>query len=327
MLDGMTGELRFHHVTPGLWVMDARACSYHWVVFHETYSFCLVAFVPQWSVVQWKYDRRIYAVDREHRIMAMQPGEIHANVSRTPAADFVVVEVGESLMKEVARDLGWRSTRLDLKHPHPSSNHPRLMAALRRFKASLCASLFNPKAGRCNCWRAAARQVENLVQLVSVFIEHCAEDAQELGLPGRGSAPVMKAVTYLIDNYNQPYDLSRLAAAAKCGRYYLLHLFQREMGLSPSEFQNRVLVSKACQALARSPNKPLDVIAHEIGWPGRPASDAAQKATLMIRHFRRALGVTPGRFRADLLSMSRTERLRYAGNRVLLPGRGASVAV
>lgn len=320
MLDGLTGELRFHHIMPDLWVMETRSCAHRWVVFHETYSFCLVRHVP--SVVQWRYDRRVYVVDRDHRVMAMQPGELHANIARTPPADFIVVQVGDLLMREVARDLGWASSRLDIKHPHPASDHPLLIAALRRFRGGLCEGLFEREGGRCTCCRSISRLVEALVELVSAFIQHCAEDAHELGVPERGSAPVMKAINYLYEHYNQPYDLGRLERAAQCGRYYLLHLFKRELGVTPSEFQNRVLVAKACRALAVSPGKPLDVIAHDIGWPGRPvAAGTGDRATLMIRHFRRTLGVTPGQFRANLIAMSHAERLRYAAAVGRLPRR------
>src|SRR4029079_11888950 len=129
-LDGVEGDIRFHHLSPGLWVMEARRCAHKWVVFHETYSFCLVGHVTDGALVDWRYNHRRYVADPGHA-MLMQPGELHANVERTPPGDFIVVQVSEALMKRAARELGWRGADLDIRHPHPGSDHPLLIRALQ----------------------------------------------------------------------------------------------------------------------------------------------------------------------------------------------------
>jgi AraC-like DNA-binding protein len=310
--DRADGEVRIHHITPELWVLEARRCARRWVVFHETYSFCLVERIGDDAQVPWKYNHRLYLADSNHA-MVMQPGELHANLTCTPPGDFLVVQVADSLVKRVAAELGWSPAQLNIRHPHPGSDHPLVLAALRRFRASVCTQLFDPRPrlAACICRASADRHLENLAELVAVLIEHCAEGARDPVWPRSGAAQIARAVSYLRANYNEPYSLDRVARAAGCDRFYLARVFTREMGIRPSDFQNRVLVARACQVLVMSPDKPLEIVAREVGWPGRPGStDDAEKATLMIRHFRRTLGITPGEWRAGLREPARRRRGR-----------------
>src|ERR1019366_1119251 len=143
------GEVRFHHIVQGqLGVLDARGGSHCWKVFHTTYSFCLVVRLAP-CVVRWKYNRRIYEVDPKHLTMAMQPGEVHANLEAHPPGDFIVVQVGDELMKEVAQGLGWRSANLNLRQP--DCNHPALLNALRVFHQGLCPTLYDAASGNSCC--------------------------------------------------------------------------------------------------------------------------------------------------------------------------------
>lgn len=305
-LDGVEGDIRFHHLTPQIWVMEARRCAHRWVVFHETYTFCLVEHVADGALVDWRYNHRRYVADPGHA-MLMQPGELHANVQRTPPGEFFVIQVAETLMKQVAWSLGWRFPELNIKHPHPGSDHPALLGALRRFRAALCNDLFDPRAGkgRCTCSQALPLHLENLAHLVGAFIANCVERAKEIIHPGRGAAAITKAIRYLRRHYKEPYDLNRVAAAAGCAPTYLVHLFTDEIGIPPLTYRNRILVAKTCDALVAAPRKPLQLIAQEVGWPGRPQEADTDRSRLVIRHFRRAMGTTPDEFRAGVRKLPR----------------------
>jgi AraC-like DNA-binding protein len=305
-------DVRFHHIDPGLWVLEARRSARKWVVFHETYTFCLILRNDGDAPVPWRYNHRIYTASRR-RCMVMEPGELHANVTCSPVGDFFVVQISAPLMKRVAHELGWPFAGLHVRHPHPGSDHPAMLGALRRFYRGLCKGLFAPppRGGQCRCAESVHRHRENLAELVCAFIENCAENARDVVLPERGAAQIPRAIEYLRAHYNEPYSLGRVARAAGCDPYYLAHQFTKQMGISPSAFQHRLLVAKACSALALAPRKPLDRIARDIGWPSRPnpeAIEVADKATLMIRHFRRTLGTTPGEFRASLRAMAARAR-------------------
>jgi AraC-like DNA-binding protein len=245
--------------------------------------------------------------------MLMQPGELHANLRCTPPGDFIVVQVAESLVKRVAAALGWPHAQLNIRHPHPGTDHPLVLRALARFRRTICTELFAPPPGPagCLCRLSVDRHLENLSELVAVLIGHCVENAREPVCPRSGAAQIARAVSYLRAHYDQPYSLDRVAGAAGCDRFYLARVFTREMGIRPSDFQNRILVAKACEALVASPEKPLELIAQDVGWPGRGRAgrdESGDKATLMIRHFRRTLGITPGGFRAGLRDLSGVRR-------------------
>jgi AraC-like DNA-binding protein len=298
----MEGEVRFHHIAPDVWVLEARRCAHRWVVFHDTYSFCLAGQLVSPTRVGWKYNHRLYSVDPDHIVMAMQPGELHANVERTPRADFIVLQIGEALMRRVALDLGCELPKLDIKPSHNGLGHPAFVRALRAFQAGLCRTLFPARPGAaqgvCTCVATIDRHHENLTEVVGAFIEHYVEDGRLDVRPARGAAVLRKAKDYLRAHFGEPYDLSRLARATRCSRFYLSHLFKMELGISPSTYQNRILVSRTCDALARLPDQPLEVIAGEAGWSGRArVSAGTDRVSLLIRHFRRTLGVTPGQFR------------------------------
>jgi AraC-like DNA-binding protein len=309
------GEVRFHSITPELWIMEARNCAHCWRVFHETYSFCLVLRIDGRIQVDWRYNHRLYVADPLHA-MAMQPGELHANLDRTPPADFIVVQVSDRLMKDVARELGWCREALNLKHSHTSSDHPQLLNALRRFHSILCADLFDSSPGRgiCTCWTRVERHMEILAELVAVFIRECAEESRDIGRPGKGAAQITRALEYLRAHYNEPYSLKLLANAARCTPSLLSHTFSEVMGMTPWAFQNRILVAKAQGALAAAPEKYLHLIATELGWPGRSGlSDNG--AHLMIRQFAKTFGTTPDKFRAALRRIPRTVRRAYTAPR------------
>jgi len=311
-VEEIEGSVGFHHLLPGVRVLEARDCAHRWVVYHETYDFCLITRQPR-ELVSWKYNHRLYTVSDDHVIMAMQPGELHANVKRTLPGDFIVVQVAPDLMQEVARGLGWRHAELNIKHPHPASTDPALIRALRRFRNDLCNSTFEGATGRCSCLKAPDVHAENLVALVEAFICGCAEHAFAKGRPSRAPSIVSRTLEYLTSHYQEPYCMNALARVVGCDSnpYYMLRCFKSELGISPSEFQRRILVSRTCEALTAFPDKPLEVIAREVGWRGR--IEDARRENTVIKHFGRTLGTTPDRFRMALRTSGASTWRRRAG--------------
>jgi len=304
------GEVRFHHLLPDLRVLEARSCAHRWVVFHETYDFCLITRQPA-KRVDWKYNHRLYTVDDDHVIMAMQPGELHANIERTSAGDFIVVQVAEKLMLHVARQLGWRSSGLNLSHPHPASTDPALRRALELVRSGLCSSLWTDPKRSCRCASCPALHAEHLVELVRAFILGCADGSAAASVPDAAPALVLRAREYLLENRGEPYDLETFAR--QCGvsePFYLLHAFKQAFQVCPSEFRRRVLVARTCEALAREPRRGLELIASDVGWVGQ--GEGARKSDMLIRHFRRTLGLTPDRFRQVLKTLTPSDWRRRA---------------
>jgi AraC-like DNA-binding protein len=255
--------------------------------------------------IDWRYNHRLYTVDRDHRIMAMQPGELHANLERTLPGDFIVVQVTEPLMRQLAQQLGWSSKNLDLCHPHPASTDPALRRALEGIRSSLCGAVYD-RGSACECPATPGVHAENLVLLVRAFIERCTDGVRPAPLPAHAPALVRRARDYLLASDAAPYDLEALTR--ECGSdepFYLLHAFKRAFSICPSEFRRRVLVARTCEALAQHPHRSLELIARDAGWSG--AVDHARRSNTLIRHFRRTLGITPDRFRRALRDLSPEE--------------------
>jgi AraC-like DNA-binding protein len=215
-----------------------------------------------------------------------------------------VLQVGDGLMKSMARELGWSFPELNIQLLNAGVTHPQMVRALRAFQARLCTTLFadltSPGAvASCTCRHRQGSLFEALSGVAAALIEHYAEGAREITLPERGAGVLRRAKDYLHAHYKDPYSLEQLAAESGCGKFYLSHAFKREFGLSPSQYRSRVLVSKACELLMRYPDWSLDQIAMEVGWPSRSHA-RSDRSTVLIRHFKRVLGTTPRRFRASL---------------------------
>jgi AraC-like DNA-binding protein len=304
----MEGDVRYHHVMPELRIAEARRAARRWAVFHETYSFALIGALES-GPIAWRYNHRTYALDPDHLVMAVQPGELHAHLERSPPMDFIVVVVAESLMASVAHDLGWRRPRLNVKHAAPGLSHPAMIRALGRFRAGLCTTLFRSSPpGVCECATNFEYFSEALEDVVEAFIENYAEDGGQIVLPSQGAAVLRKAKEYLRDNHREPYSLDKLAEAAGCDKYYLLHVFKQDVGVTPSQYQTRILVARSCEQLVRFPDRPLERVARDVGWPGRraqlPSADISDRVQILIRHFRETIGLTPGRYKATAQTLS-----------------------
>jgi AraC-like DNA-binding protein len=295
----MDRDVRFHHVVQDLRIIEGRACARQWVLFHETYTLGLLGDARR-GKADWRYRHRSFVIGSQHMVMAMQPGELHATLGKTPAWDFIALQVGDALMRSVAADLGWQSPALNVRLARAGFTHPEMVAALSAFRATLCQTLFAAQ-GACTCARQAGPILEALAGVVLSFIRHYAEPAREIAHPKRGAAVLRKAREYLHAHYRDAYDLERVAAASGCSKYYLAHLFKEEFGIPPSLYHARLLISKTCEVLIRFPDRPLEHVAREVGWPSRNANVAqADRAKVLIKNFRRALGTTPDRFRAPL---------------------------
>ncbi len=299
------GDVRFHHVSADLRVLEARRCARSWTLFPDRYSFS-AGDRPPAAPLRWKYNHRVYALRAERPSITLQPGELMTTVDRSPPLNFIAVQATDELVRSVAEELGWASRDLHVKHPDGQS--PAMFRAVNKLRTRLCPSLFRGPAATaiCTCHVHAGLLLEALTDVVRALIEDQAVGAREVVLPATGAAVLRKAKDYLRYNYREPYNLDRLARAVGCGKFYLSHLFKREFGVSPSQFQACVLVGHTAVALTRSPDDTLESIAKAVGWPGRRGAERmAAPVPSLIRHFKEAIGVTPGQFRAALRAMPR----------------------
>jgi AraC-like DNA-binding protein len=156
----------------------------------------------------------------------------------------------------------------------------------------------NPGRARATSWRYShlvCRSDRDRVPPLADHTPYPNDAARPVGAP----ALMRRALGYLLTHHDQQYVLEDLTSAAGTDNpFYLLQTFKQELGLSPGEFVRRILVAKTCLALAASPLKPLEALAVEVGWPGK--KKGSHKSNVMIKHFKKVIGVTPNAFRLDL---------------------------
>jgi AraC-like DNA-binding protein len=156
----------------------------------------------------------------------------------------------------------------------------------------------NPDGVRAMRWRYSHLVCRSDRDRVPSLADHPTY-SDDAALPVGAPALMRRALDYLLTHHDQQYVLEDLTSAAGTDNpFYLLQTFKQELGLSPGEFVRRILVAKTCLALAASPLKPLEALAVEVGWPGK--KQGSHKSNVMIKHFKKVIGITPKAFRLDL---------------------------
>ena len=97
-----------------------------------------------------------------------------------------------------------------------------------------------------------------------------------------------RALEFLHENFNKPFCLSEIAAAADVHPAYLAREFRRRYRTTMGEYVRKLRVEAACLALSAT-DAPLSEIAASLGF-----SDQSH----LGRHFRRLTGLTPAKYRA-----------------------------
>ena len=92
---------------------------------------------------------------------------------------------------------------------------------------------------------------------------------------------------YIDEHFAQPITLDQLARYAGLNKYYLVHVFNREMGCSPISYliERRISESKRLLAATRI---PVQQISRQLGF---------SSPSYFSQSFRRATGFSPAEFR------------------------------
>lgn len=124
---------------------------------------------------------------------------------------------------------------------------------------------------------AAAAQVEGEFALDSI---------------GAADAELVKAVgLYLRENYRQPYSLERLAAVFGCKTAYLLRLYSKATGSTPTQDLIRLRIEKAKRLLLGHPQLEVKQVAAAVGY---------NDPLYFSRLFKRETGLSPSSFKDSL---------------------------
>jgi YesN/AraC family two-component response regulator len=96
---------------------------------------------------------------------------------------------------------------------------------------------------------------------------------------------------YLKENYRQPYSLERLAASFGCKAAYLLRLYRKIKGSTPTQDLIRLRIEKAKRLLVGHPHLEIKQVAAAVGY---------EDALYFSRLFKKEIGQNPSAFRDSM---------------------------
>jgi AraC-like DNA-binding protein len=126
-----------------------------------------------------------------------------------------------------------------------------------------------------------------LLRALATLMTRYSADVADLWCAGAEREAVRRARDYLDAHAADEVTLTGLAEVAGLSPYHLCHAFRRDVGLPPHAYQIQARVRRA-QGLLGSGMYPAEV-AQAVGFV-----DQAH----LTRHFKRIIGVTPGRYRS-----------------------------
>jgi AraC-like DNA-binding protein len=210
------------------------------------------------------------------------PGEVHENwVDTASGCDFRSAYVGGAALRRCASILGVRASAplsfrdLFLRDPDTHQAFLDFHSAAQSAEATL-------------------RRDEAFAELCRVLVTRNAEARVPSVRLGRERLAVRRMKDFIDAHYMDPIPLESLARIAGLSPFHVHRAFRRETGLPPHAYQTQVRVNRA-KALLHG-RAALSEIAATIGFADQ---------SHLSRHFRRLVGVTPGRFGARTSKTSR----------------------
>ncbi|WP_244846942.1 AraC family transcriptional regulator [Caballeronia sp. SL2Y3] len=261
--DMVTAEYYDHAFTP------------HW---HDAYT------VPVIEAGSECYDYRgSHHVAEAGSVPVINPGEVHTGARAVDTGwRYRVFYLPVPFVEALARELSpraaspWFSTEIirddDLAR--------RLLRAHRALE-SLTTDATNDTA------RADPLAAETaLVDAVTTLLARHALQRPSCGPPAADAARVATMKSRLADDLLEPVTLAELARVVGLSTFHAARLFTRETGLAPHAWRNQLRIARALPALRAGAS--IAQVAAASGFTDQ---------SHFTRHFKRAFGVAPGRWR------------------------------
>nr|WP_242588929.1 AraC family transcriptional regulator [Corallococcus macrosporus] len=231
--------------------------------------FCVM--LTQRGHSEWWGRGRVHA-SSPRTVDLKQPGEVHRDLRRDGPARFQVIAFDASLVSEAREALdapaSARLRQLQLETSQPAA------AAFVRLHAVLDAGL----EGRSCALALQTAMAEALSSLVG-----CLEPSGER--ERRHRWPLQRVVEALHEAIPEGITLEALARQVGWNRFHLCRAFREELGMPPHAYLTHLRVARAQRLLSQG-LAPSEV-ALQVGLYDQ---------SLLNRHFKRIVGITPGQF-------------------------------
>src|SRR6266568_1665372 len=240
---------------------------------HEGYQLC----VCFGSASRYRYRGGWIAVPPA-TLSVLMPDEVHTTSEaedRQELTQYRVLYAGPDQLREVATAMGSRRSGMPffadavLHDDDLSKRFLRLHGAFEGASAQL------------------GRDIGLLSMLGALVRRHARTPCVRESLTGPRRA-VQAARAYLEDNHAANVSLLELQQVAALSPFHLARLFQQEVGMSPHAYLIQVRIANAKRLLLRG--VPVSRVASETGF-----FDLSH----FTRHFKRLVGVAPGRYADD----------------------------
>jgi len=257
---------------PGVELMTARGSPHAWRVYHEQYAVCTV----DKATADIRYRRNLHQIANRSTLL-FEPGETHLTQPVTVPQDFQVLFFTPESMQQYSDEMEMPG-RLHFK---PDCNiDEQLLLSCKRLHAAILEDA------------AAIEQQSLLADCIGTLFSSHAERRGQTML-GAEKLPLLRARDFLIDRYAHTLSLDEIAAIAGLSRFHFLKAFTAQFGLPPHSYQIHLRIERSLPLLRQG--VCLSHVAEAIGF-----NDQSH----FIRHFKRIMRVTPGRYKG-LMPVSR----------------------
>lgn len=247
------------------WLVAEQSARY-WHAFHENYVVCAV----HRADADYRYRGKIQPLMVPHGYMLMEPGETHVNTSVRRPADFEVLFMRPEVVMHAAREY-------EISHtPHfrvPQGNNPVFFRALVELYAAV-------RRGD-----TPLEQQSRLTLCLRFLFDHYIERGAPRPYAGAEHYALERARSYLKERFKESISLGELAAVAGLSRFHLLAAFKKRFGLPPHAYQIGTRITRARMLLQKGISPAETALL--VGFADQ---------SHLTRHFKRILGVTPGRY-------------------------------
>jgi AraC-like DNA-binding protein len=263
-------EFRHSPHLMGVGVLHAHHTERKWHLVNSAFGLA----VPSDWVGELSYRGR-QQVFQTGDVFCTEPGEVHETSRIVRSGAFKVLLIDERPLLEHVAEIA----------PHLKAPHFRSMGG--RMSPQLENRL--NEAFRLIGGEASALHVQAcMIELVASMVEELVDDPKPNRVAPVRTRTLERARECLHDGDDGWVDLETLAREAGLSRFHLLRSFKERYGLPPHAYQVGLRIAKA-QCLLRKRVSPAQVAA-ECGFADQ---------SHFTRHFKQALGVTPGRFARD----------------------------
>jgi AraC-like DNA-binding protein len=205
----------------------------------------------------------------------LNPGEVHTGQAESEMGwGYRAIYFEVPLVKAIVSKLGWSETQL----PYFSATIVR-DDSVRRLLCQLIGALES-------CFIDRLELDFLMLGFFAELFSRYSKNKNKATKIGTEKTSVIKAMDYLHDHYKSDISIDELAKFINLSPFYLMRVFQRELGIAPYGYLLNVRLMKAKEALTGI--KTIAEVAVENGFYDQ---------SHFTKSFKRVFGVTPGQYK------------------------------